>query len=307
MLRDRPKMIQRLNAYGTFHFETGRVGNRKYVTHPLVVGDLVCRRDDCVYRQESLYTLNQRRNRSVKERCDPEGSRVHVVPEMNRYRTSRAAVEIAINQLVSAGIRLFGPGVLNNISTNMNNNNDGSCIVNTATTIVADICGSNADMVAWCFSQPPYEKEVRVVTNDANPRVAAGGAATTCLDASATDFPQQFVKEAGLVGRGIDVVMTSPPFAGALPIVINALALAKKLVVLKLPLNFLCAGPQMTDRRDFLRAHPPTSIIPLNRSDNGEFYSLGIDEAWFVWLIGSEINNDGTKPSVTMLPAFIIK
>ena len=32
MLRDRPKMIQRLNTYGLFHSEAGRVGNRKFST-----------------------------------------------------------------------------------------------------------------------------------------------------------------------------------------------------------------------------------------------------------------------------------
>ena len=46
--------------------------------------------------------------------------------------------------------------------------------------------------------------------------MATREAATTRLDASAADFSQQFAKEAGMVGRGMDVIMTSPPFAGAL-------------------------------------------------------------------------------------------
>ena len=56
-------MLKRLNSYGIHHGDHDRVGRRNFAESPLCDGELVCRRDTCIYRLESTYMANNRRTR----------------------------------------------------------------------------------------------------------------------------------------------------------------------------------------------------------------------------------------------------
>ena len=258
ILRPRKKVIARLNLFGKAQHNLPRLGKRSFTSNPLHEGDVVCSRSDCIYHLEKLYTQRKRSKTTVNVKSDPlNSSDVVIKPRLERYRTSTQAVIVLLKCLSEHGIDV-------------------------SKSVIADICGRRGDTIATHLS--PLVS--RVVTND------LAGEVDTSLDATREDFPQKF---GAIVGR-IDIIITSPPYSSTVKIISNALQLARQYTIAKLPLNFLVAGPQCHEKRQFLQSSPPTSIIPLSRSDNSEYYRINMDEAWFVW------KNDNEK---NLLPSFV--
>ena len=259
IVKPRLKVLKRLNLFAKSQ-AWSRNGSQAHFLAPLSPGAQLCRRADCLYVMEMLYTQRKRNNARPKHGYATDV--VHPVqciktkPMSERYKTSSAAVMLVTEALMSSGIS-FSKDIT-----------------------IADICGNRFDSIAVHFSTLP---SVTIKTNDFNSRVATHS--DICLDASLASFPGDVMKNLG----HIDIIMTSPPYSLAVPIIRNALSIASRLVVMKLPLNFICPGPRCSERIEFLKVHPPSSIIPLSRSVNKEFYSLNMDEAWFVWCVAVDV------------------
>ena len=76
----------------------------------------------------------------------------------------------------------------------------------------------------------------------------------------------------------MDIIITSPPYASIVPILDNALTIAKAFVAMKLPFSFLS-----TERDRWLKEHPPTAMIALSRKECTQFYAINVDEVWVIW------------------------
>jgi hypothetical protein len=307
-------VIKRLNTYGLQHGDDARVGRRDFGAEPLTVGEGVCHRVDCVYNKERLYASSRRRGHSAvtTSKYVSEDAAVAMAngghrgvggmagrpPPHERYRTASAAVAVLVRTLAAQGVYFPVAG-------------DDAADVLPLT--VADICGRPTDAIASFFADAGATTTVR--TNDAH-AAASDAPGHTQLDASAPDFVVRFLAAAGEDGAGgdggqggIDYVITSPPYSLQVPILRNALHLAKHLVAAKLPLDFLAPGPQTTDRRAVLVAHPPDAVIPLTHGECNEFYTVRMTEAWFVWTIkrgesesrGGSISGGGSSSSSSSL------
>jgi hypothetical protein len=318
-------MLARLNSFGersgTVH---PRLGRRKYDTHPLVVGEALCSRQDCIIYLEKRETISSRKVTSGTTRGDRLFCAVSVgggdgayikkpAGKYGRYRTSTASIIVLVEALEQQGVHIGQP-YPSSLSSLI-------CLpLGFQITTVADICGTPIDRICQYFSS---RVGVRCAANDLHPTfqhrqmlsgghgLAKGagdqevactesdnGAASmlfTQLDAASASFVSDFLAsypQGSSCNSLYDFIITSPPYEFAVPIIRNALSMAKVLVAMKLSLHFLCPGPTCLDRRQFLKQYPPSSIIPLSRSDNHEFYHLPIDEAWFIWIIPSSPIHD---------------
>ncbi len=109
----------------------------------------------------------------------------------------------------------------------------------------------------------------QVITNDLNPEMPA----LMHRDATEADWWWK--------GKGIDWVVSNPPFKQAAQIVPLAHAAATVGVAMLLRLSYLepCA-----DRADFLSQYPPTTLIVLPRiSFTGNGKTDSVTCAWMVW------------------------
>ena len=98
MICCRKDVIKRLNMYGS-HQRKDSSSWRRLDTHPLIVGDAVCSRIECIYACESSYTETRRRYRSPRSNnalllsgstnAPTKPTHMH-----DRYRTSTMAVHI---------------------------------------------------------------------------------------------------------------------------------------------------------------------------------------------------------------------
>jgi hypothetical protein len=319
----------RLNRFGsrtgTLH---ARLARRDYGVHPLLEGALLCSRKDCILNLEkqehdkltNRSSINTRMiNASAVGSSGSGGRGSDRVGKHGRYPTSSLAVDTLLRALDSQGFGVGG-GI----------EKKGEVRQGRAIISVADICGTPLDQICVNFSG---RTDVLVYANDLHPpptipKLAESQSPSTLftrLDASSESFPKDFLQATSSHSRQqsngqvdsivlpdassgpaekIDYIITSPPYGDiALPILHNALSLASVLVAMKLPLNFLCPGRTLTDRRQFLAQHPPSSIIPMCQADNSELYSTRTDEAWFIWLISSpcpskDVKNNSIAPFI---------
>jgi hypothetical protein len=220
-----------------------------------------------------------------------------------RYPTSPVAMDILMRALKSQGLWQLREA-----------DSEGAVTV-------ADICGTPSDRICGYFED---EANVILFANDLHPSPALLKVAQmhkylnnvffTNFDACSDLFPVQLLEAISQTNRtsstatsamcddtaafrlpqsgrsdgdGIDYIISSPPYDNAVPIIRNALSLARVLVAMKLPVNFICAGPTLTSRRQLLAQHPPSGIIPMCQADNNQLYKTRTDEAWFIWLTPS--------------------
>jgi hypothetical protein len=143
----------------------------------------------------------------------------------------------------------------------------------------ADICGASTDCVSVLMQQHFANDLVDILTNDIDSSLDA----LSHLDAADPNFPKSFA-EAHPARPPVDVIVTSPPYSLACPILRNALSMASKLIAMKLPSQFLNPHP---DRVRFLCPGSGLQhVIIMSREAAGgaagrlTTYST---EAWLVW------------------------
>lgn len=105
LICDRKDVIKRFNIYGSQQHKDPSSW-RRLDTHPLVLGDAVCSRLDCIYIYacESTYTDTRQRYRSSRSNDGFLSSGSTTAPTKpshlhDRYRTSKIAVQILIEAL----------------------------------------------------------------------------------------------------------------------------------------------------------------------------------------------------------------
>jgi hypothetical protein len=300
----RQAVVFRLNFFARLHTsQHERVLRRDLNANPLTVGEAVCTRLDCLYSLEKKDRASSSDKRSKGGRWRSGDALGPVLtsmsqittarhpPKHERYRTSLAAVGVLLGSLESQGYDFGRPSNANAAfrasstvgSCSGGNDDRGSLLV------VADICGCPQDSIVKALLN---STRCSLICNDFHARgTVTSHIFMSKLDASLSSFPDAFrtVLQTNLSPlqstTDIDVIITSPPFSLAIPILLNAFHIATSLVAMKLSMQFLCPGPTCVERREFLISHPPSAIIPLSRSDNREFYDISIDEGWFVWLI----------------------
>lgn len=308
----RKAVLARLNTFGCSHAsEYDRMGRRDFALCPLLLGESMCTRQDCIYALERKWYVSHPPSSKAKrpsnrwqssDRLGPVLTAMSKTvtsinpPKHERYRTSIAAVEVLLGALEARG---YDFGLSNNVTADISESNRGESgrlsqssdvADHVPSLIVADICGCPQDSIAKALLK---STNCLLVCNDFHARKSTmSHIFMSKLDASLPTFPDAFRIATSIIflpsqntTTNIDVIITSPPFSLAIPILLNAFCIATSLVAMKLPMQFLCPGPTCLERREFLVSHPPSAIIPLSRCDNREFYNISIDEAWFVWLI----------------------
>ena len=104
--------------------------------------------------------------------------------------------------------------------------------------------------------------------------------ANTHMDATSVRFAEHLIEDR----HCLDWIVTSPPYTNALIILKNAIQIATVGVAFKLRLNFLKPIPS---RAQWLKKHPPSSVIVLSRATYRGRQASGV-KAWLVWNVRPE-------------------
>lgn len=250
-----------------------RIQRRNFKVLPLIYGNKLCMRVDCLYLSANLYKklIVAKKSKTLFISAPITAMKKARSALFDRYVSTPDAVSILFSVLPTIHVIL------------KSENDQHACHI-------ADICGGSNDQIALKVTS----EGLSCITNDCNPLVKD---VNFKFDAADPSFCMKLINGIGNHDI-IRCVITSPPYSQIIPILRNALALATHYVIMKLPLSFMIVGPFQEDRRCFWAEFPQDCIVPLSRSVACRGREVKCDEAWYIWCV-----NDTPKPTKAFIYA----